>query len=603
MREGAFAGPSGPVGSGDVDVSALPFSAVVGQDEAKLALLLAAREPRLGGVLLRGQKGSAKTTLARGIAALLPGSAPFVELPLGATEDRVLGTVDTAHLLTTGEARVRPGLLAAAHGGVLYVDEVNLLADHLVDALLDAAVSGVGRIERDGMSHVYPARFVLVGSMNPEEGELRPQLLDRFGLAVEVVAPDDPAVRAEAVTRQLQRERAGASDDVHAEAEAALRARLDVAATADVPPEVVDLACRVAVEVGAEGLRADLMLSRAAAALAAWEDRPAATADDLRRVAPLVLAHRRRRTPFEEPGIDDRELDDAFDRAAEPPPADGDAGDDGEAAPDVVVAPGAEQAPPPLPRPSPADVGRAGRRVPAPDERGRVVRVVPAGDGDAVAAIPTALAVAERRAAVPGPDVHPDDLRATVRQGTTAHLVVLAVDTSSSMGAERRIAATKGAVLGLLTDAYQQRDRVALVAFRGTEAEVVLRPTGSVEVARARLAELPVGGTTPLAAALRTVRELAERALRTGDLSPVVVLVTDGRATAGGDDPLAEARTAAGELATLGVPALVVDAEDGMARLGLARELAGLLGADYVPLAAVDADSDTFPQAIRSLTR
>lgn len=578
-------------------MSTLPFSAVVGQDEAKLALLLAAREPRLAGVLLRGQKGSAKTTLARGVATLLPGDAPFVELPLGATEDRVLGTVDTAHLLTTGEARVRPGLLAAAHGGVLYVDEVNLLADHLVDALLDAAVSGVGRIERDGVSHAYPARFVLVGSMNPEEGELRPQLLDRFGLAVDVVAPADPGVRAEAVTRQLRRERGEDTDDGDDDE---LRRRLAAPATADVPPAVVDLACRVAVEVGAEGLRADLMLSRAAGALAAWEERPAATADDLRRVAPLVLAHRRRRTPFEEPGIDEQELDDAFDRAAAPPTADG---DDGEADPDVVVAPGAEQAPPPLPRPSRVDAGRAGRRAPSPDERGRVVRSVAARGGDVVAAIPTALAVAERRAADPGSAVHPDDLRATVRQGTAAHLVVLAVDTSSSMGAERRVAATKGAVLGLLTDAYQQRDRVALVAFRGAEAEVVLRPTGSVEVARARLAELPVGGATPLAAALRTVRDMAERALRTGDLSPVVVLVTDGRATAGGADPLAEARAAATDLAGLDVPALVVDAEDAMPRLGLARELAGLLGADYVPLAAVDDDPAAFPQAIRALTR
>ncbi|MEW6155345.1 MAG: ATP-binding protein, partial [Actinomycetota bacterium] len=180
-----------------------PFSAVVGQPEAQLALVLAAVDPGIGGVLLRGDKGSAKTTLARGLAGLLPDGAPFVELPLGATEDRVVGGLDVGAALGGGEAKAKPGLLVAAHGGVLYVDEVNLLADHLVDVLLDAAASGVHRMERDGVSTQHPARFVLVGSMNPEEGELRPQLLDRFGLAVEVRAPADPALRAEAVRRRL----------------------------------------------------------------------------------------------------------------------------------------------------------------------------------------------------------------------------------------------------------------------------------------------------------------------------------------------------------------------------------------------------------------
>ena len=184
-------------------MSQFPFRAVVGQDEAKLALVLAAVEPAIGGVLLRGQKGSAKTTLARGLARLLAGDAPFVELPIGTTEDRLVGSIDLAAALTGGEVRFSPGLLAAAHGGVLYVDEVNLLPDHLVDVLLDVAVSGVNRVEREGISHTHPSRFVLIGSMNPEEGDLRPQLLDRFGLAADVTAPSDPAERAEAVRRRM----------------------------------------------------------------------------------------------------------------------------------------------------------------------------------------------------------------------------------------------------------------------------------------------------------------------------------------------------------------------------------------------------------------
>ncbi|MGH9149804.1 MAG: ATP-binding protein, partial [Acidimicrobiales bacterium] len=207
-----------------------PFSAVVGQDELKLALLLNAVDPAVGGVLLRGQKGSAKTTLARGLAALLPGGSPFVELPLGATEDRVVGTLDLAAILATGEARFHPGLLHSAHGGVLYVDEVNLLADHLVDVLLDVASSGVNRVEREGVAHAHPSRFVLVGSMNPEEGELRPQLLDRFGLSVEVAAPTDPDQRAEAVARRMAFDRDPARFcTAWAEAEAGLHERLRAA--------------------------------------------------------------------------------------------------------------------------------------------------------------------------------------------------------------------------------------------------------------------------------------------------------------------------------------------------------------------------------------
>lgn len=606
----------------------LPFSAVVGLDDAKLALLLGASEPRLGGVLLRGQKGSAKTTLARGLAALLADDAPFVELPLGATEDRVLGSIDAAHLLTTGETRVRSGLLAAAHGGVLYVDEINLLADHLVDALLDTAVSGIGRIERDGISHTYPARFVLVGSMNPEEGELRPQLLDRFGLAVDIAAPVEVTERVEAVTRQLGLERLDdAADGARARfaaADAELARRLDAGLRAAAPAAVVELACRVALEVGAEGLRADLMLSRAAAAAAAWDGRDVATADDLRRVAPLVLGHRRRRNPFDAPGITPDELDEALDRASEPPDHRGD--DDDEAAtedktpghdrgnrprpapmPDTVIGPGTERDAPTLPVARTEVARAAGRRSAAPDDRGRFVRAVPETDDvSPLAVTQTAVAVAAKRATDPGAQITRDDLRVAHRQGTAANLVILAVDTSSSMGADRRIAATKATVLSLLTDAYQQRDRVALITFGGRGAEIALRPTGSVEVARNRLVELPVGGTTPLADALDVIRDLAEQAGRAKDLEPIVVIVTDGRATAGGDNPLTAARAAAARLAELGAPALVIDAEDTVSRLGLAQELATTLGAKCTPLAgledSLDGAGSELSRSIRGLT-
>lgn len=289
-------------------VRRFPFSAIVGQDDARLALLLAAVDPAIGGVLLRGEKGTAKSTMARSLAGLLPGGAPFVELPLGTTEERVIGTLDPH--ADSDETAFLPGLLAAAHGGVLYVDEVNLLPGDLVDALLDVAASGVNRVERPGLSHEHPARFVLVGSMNPEEGELRPQFLDRFGLAVEVVAPEDPAVRAEIVRRRLTHDAGGQVTGT--EADIVLRARLAAAIPAELPDEIVDFACRLAVSVGAEGLRADLVLCRAAAAYAGWSGRSVTTEADIEQVASLALGHRRRRRPFAPPTMEDHELQQAL---------------------------------------------------------------------------------------------------------------------------------------------------------------------------------------------------------------------------------------------------------------------------------------------------
>ncbi|MFI5044772.1 MAG: AAA family ATPase, partial [Acidimicrobiales bacterium] len=493
----------------------LSFSGVVGQDDAKLALVLAACEPRLGGVLLRGQKGSAKTTLARGLSSLLAGDAPFIELPLGATEDRVIGSIDAAELLASGTVRVRPGLMAAADGGVLYVDEVNLLADHLVDSLLDASVSGRNRIERDGVSHSHDARFVLVGSMNPEEGELRPQLLDRFGLAVDITMSTDVDERTRAVRRQLDHERGG-PDHSFAEADGRLADRIAGFSPAAVPDETVEVASRMALAVGAEGLRADLMLCRAAATLAGFEGRPAAGVDDLRRVAPMVLSHRRRRQPFDDPGLSDADLDRAVDEAVDetfdPPDSDppedgspdGDSPDNDAVDRTEVMGADGELAPPVAMRPSTpapeAPLASHGKSASSQGPRGRFVRAeVATGPISDVAVIPTALATATRRRAEPGTAVHRDDLRTAVRSDVAGRLVVIAVDASGSMGAERRMATAKAAVMGLLTDAYQQRDRVALVTVAGEAAEVSLRPTGSVEIARRRLIDLPVGGPTPLA--------------------------------------------------------------------------------------------------------
>lgn len=280
-----------------------PFSAVVGQEELRLALILTAISPRIGGVVIRGEKGTAKTTTVRAFAALL-GDAPLVNLPLGATEDRVVGSLNMETVLTTGRAEYQPGLLAQADGGVLYVDEVNLLADHLVDALLDAAASGRVSIERDGISHISPASFVLVGTMNPEEGELRPQLLDRFGLAVDIVASHDPQIRVDIIRRRLAFEadpEGFAQQWRDSDSDISLRIQEAKSLLGDVqlPDAILSQIAWLCANIDVDGMRADLVITRTAMAHAAWVGRSALTDEDVEIAARLALPHRRRRNPFD----------------------------------------------------------------------------------------------------------------------------------------------------------------------------------------------------------------------------------------------------------------------------------------------------------------
>ena len=334
--------------------SAYPFAGIVGMADLKLALLLNAVSPAIGGVLVRGEKGTAKSTMVRGLAALLPPvpvvpgcpyscdpAAPdptcpagphgavspelrpvtLAELPVGATEDRLTGSLDIERVLTAGTTAFQPGLLAAAHRGVLYVNEVNLLHDHLVDLLLDAAALGVNYVEREGVSVRHASRFLLVGTMNPEEGELRPQLLDRFGLTVQVTASQDPAERAEVVRRRLAFEadpaafvrRFDADTVALAGQVAAARARLP---QVELPDAALRQICAVCGAFGVDGMRANLVTARTAIALAAWSGRDVVTEEDIRIAARLALPHRRRRDPFDAPGLDEQALDDALREAA-----------------------------------------------------------------------------------------------------------------------------------------------------------------------------------------------------------------------------------------------------------------------------------------------
>lgn len=320
-----------------------PFSALIGQDEMQLALLLNAVNPAIGGVLIRGEKGTAKSTAARALATLLPQTqtkkpqltlrttegekthpitttfSSFVELPIGVSDDRLVGALDIEAALTAGKRHFEPGLLARAHGGVLYVDEVNLLADHIVDLLLDVAASGVNRVEREGISASHPALFLLIGTMNPEEGDLRPQLLDRFGLTVEVIGPRDAAIRAEVVRRRIAFETDPAKFvEQYIESERALTSQIEAAkAGLDrvmVPESMLDLITHICIGSEVDGLRADITMYKTASTLAAWDGRFEVTTDDVRQAARFVLPHRRRRQPFEEPGLDQEQLDNLIDQ-------------------------------------------------------------------------------------------------------------------------------------------------------------------------------------------------------------------------------------------------------------------------------------------------
>jgi magnesium chelatase subunit D len=573
--------------------------------------------------------------------------ARLVELPVGAAEDRVAGSLDLERALAEGVRAFEPGLLAAAHRGLLYVDEVNLLHDHLVDLLLDAAAMGRAHVEREGVSVSHAARFLLVGTMNPEEGELRPQLLDRFGLTVEVRASRDPAVRVEVVRRRLA---ADADPEGFAARWAAEDARVadQVAAARALLPGVVlsDAALRQIAEVCAafdvDGMRADIVTARAARAHAAWQGRLEVGPEDVRVAARLALPHRRRRTPFEEPGLDEQTLDEALDRAAqsepgpdpEPdpdpdgpdggPPGGGPVRDGGH--PDDVPegnphrddvsaernggsgGSGEQHPVEPAPPPGRAKVltapgtgtGTPGRRSRARTGQGRTtssqvphdVRTVRAGGLHLPATIRAAAADQRARGRRgEGPlRVRPEDLREAVREGREGNLVVFVVDASGSMAARHRMAAVKGAVLALLTDAYQRRDTVALIAFRGAGADLLLPATSSVEAGVARLRQLPTGGRTPLAEGLVAARDLLRvQRLRDPRRRALVLVVTDGRATAG-CRPLERSRQAARLLAAEGAASVVVDCESGPVRLGLAAELAVQLGAEHLPLAEVTAD-------------
>lgn len=672
-----------------------PFAAIVGQDQLKLALILNVINPHIGGVLVRGEKGTAKSTAVRALAALVPeidvvAGCPYncdpdrpqslcgccrddrgsvvkrpislVTLPLNATEDRVAGGIDLGRAVKEGARVMQPGLLARAHRGILYVDEVNLLDDHIVDIILDAASSGRNVIEREGISLAHASRFVLVGTMNPEEGELRPQLLDRFGLCVEVQAIADKESRVVLMERREAYDASPADfvrrfkrDDIKVTAQI-VQARRMLAAVR-MPEHLRSLASQLAVESNVAGHRADLVIEQAARTVAAWRGRREVTADDVLEVAPLVLCHRSREAapppppssrnqeqsrdqdnpaadnqpetseddgsrPEEQPGT--QETENSRD-AKNPQEAENSQADEmnapeeeGEAGPDNREREPDRQKDPVEQVFAVADTFKV-RKFTAPKDRlfrrgsgrrsrtrsarqqGRYVKSTTArtnGDVALDASLRAAAPYQARRENRNGLAVviRPEDIREKIREKRIGNFLLFVVDASGSMGARGRMAASKGAIMSLFLDAYQKRDRIAMISFRRNEAVVNLPPTASIELAAGLLREMPVGGRTPLSAGLAKSYEVSRNYLsREPTARPIVIIITDGRSNValGEKEPLAETFELAERMALdERLRFIIIDTESpGIVRFGLARKMALALSAQYFRIEDLQADT------------
>ena len=655
-----------------------PFSAIIGQENLKQSLLLNAVNPAIGGVLIRGEKGTAKSTAVRALAAILPeievveGCAyscrpnhpeaycdrcrqlgdrlmagkrrvRVVNLPLNATEDRVAGGIDFSMTIQKGRRALQPGLLAAAHRGILYVDEVNLLDDHIVDIVLDAAASGENIIEREGISCCHPARFILVGTMNPEEGELRPQLLDRFGLCVETAGAESPNDR---VTLMLRREEFDNDPTAFmqsvAEQNQAIARRIETGRKnlpgVRMPRHLRGFISELSTENNVAGHRADLVMEQAALAVAALESAPEVTVDHIRQVAPMVLVHRRREAqpppppppPEESPKENEPSQEDPPPENEEQPreqekqeneqhrsaePDQGEQGEDEKQPPDQSPPPpdnsedrifeiGATFKVKPISAPKDRLFRRgSGRRsrTRVSQKQGRYVKSCmnrQLGDIALDATLRAAAPYQKSRGNGGGLCVKltDADIREKVREKRMGNFLLFAVDASGSMGARGRMAASKGAVMSLLLDAYQKRDRVGMISFRRNEATVNLPPTTSVDLAGKLLAELPVGGRTPLSAGLtKTFEQVRNVLLKDPSARPIVILITDGKSNVafGEEKPVDEAiRLAAAMGRDERIQHIVVDTEEaGLITFGLAQRLATALQARYFKIEDLKAQS------------
>jgi len=649
-----------------------PFSAIVGQEDLKLCLILCAIDPSIGGVLIQGDKGTAKSTAARGLAQLLPmievgfdletgafnpyndiGSnetklinTPFVDLPIGATEDRVLGSLDFAGTISSKKPVFAPGLLAAANRGILYIDEVNLLPAHLVDVLLDAAAMGVNTVQREGVHIVHNARFMLIGTMNPEEGDLRPQLLDRFGLVVHVQAPNDPTLRSQVVRRRIAFDRSSIqfSKDWN-EAELTVKQQIhnskQILEKVTIQDEYIFLMSQICIEFGVDSLRADITLYKTTRALAAWHGRDKVNTNDIKQASKWVLKHRSRQNSNHSSSNhdeDEKKIDqliyesnknesnqnlDNNEQDYENNPQDyennqQDLDDDNQqdyednqqdldkdmqtfnaSMPDQIKK---------LKLANHIRGGQPGRRNSSQTtKKGHYIRSKPTDQPIDLAFDATLRAAAQ--SLCDSNQIRPEHFRRKVRHSTRDTLILFVVDASGSMSARHRMETIKGTINQLLSEAYQNRDRVGVVSFRGVTADLLLPPTKCVKLAQQHLQHLPTGGRTPLAHALFLTHQIIEQQLKNNvDDQPdniLLIVLSDGKANVPlppnllhdlniqqNNDPWKQTQYFAKRLANAKIPTLMVDTDLAhIVRVGRGKELAELLKADYLQLDDLTADN------------
>lgn len=614
-----------------------PFSAIVGQNQAKQALLIALVNPKSGGLLLGGKKGTAKTTLVRSACELIV-PQHLVEVPLNVTEDMLFGSIDIEYAVSKGKRRFLSGILGRANKNILYIDEANLLRQELLMAILDSNIAGFNHVERDGISYSQPVNYTVVGTMNPEEGILPSHLLDRFGMYVDLGNIESIEERAELIKRVLCYERSkGEFAQEYFQKNKELAERIAVAkellSYVEITEAMMQLAAQMCAQAFCAGHRAEIYLLEAARALAALSQRTYILPKDMDEAAVFVLPHRMRKPPDAEPeesqenntegnleqdNLDSEQQENNHDENQQLPPPTLDNTEDNSSNADENKDNNEQQnnsssnlAPEEqiaeidksfrLPK-LVLDLGKnnslrrgSGKRSATKTDlkQGRYVRAeLPknkvedlAFDATIRAAAPYQRVREDNGCAL---NIQKEDLRQKVREKRIGNTFLFAVDASGSMGARRRMNAVKGAIFYMLQDAYQKRDRVGMLAFRRDKAEVLLPITRSVDLAQKCLAEMSTGGKTPLAdglaAALMTLSKLNKK---DKELEPVLVVVTDGRANAvmeGETDPVGNALKIAEKIRKARIASVVIDTENDFIKLGIAKKLAQHMGASYYSL-------------------
>lgn len=621
-----------------------PFAAVCGMKKAKEAILLTLVNPFAGGLLLSGEKGTGKSTLVRSARELV--DAPWVEIPISITEDRLFGSIDAEEAIRSGHKKLLPGLIDEADKGIIYIDDVNLLRDDLLSAVLNIREAGGYRLERDGLSEQRDTAFTVLAVMNPESGTLSSSSLDRFGLFAQADPSYDDETRLEIIRRVLDFEKDGIAFRAKWQEETdALKKKIKDARAAlskvEVSAAMIQLAAVYTLKAHVAGHRADIYLIEAARAEAALEGRKYVLPKDLERAAEFVLPHRMRKAeeqqgqpseemPQEQPEEDNKPQQEEEQQTpqnnefshppeAQPPQINTEDADDssheqnqdnaqmsnprGQSRERIDDADLHVNLPPMWIEPSKDRKPKKGsgkRSLTMTDlMQGRYVRAeIPKAKTSDIAFDATLRAAAPYQKARPSNGcavvIRKDDLRSKVREKRTGNIFLFVVDASGSMGARERMKTVKGVIFKILLDAYQKRDRVGMVAFRKNQAEVLLPVTRSVDFAQKKLATMPTGGKTPLAKGLLKAEDVLDMLYRQdANQDPVMILITDGRATSSlnkGTNPVTDALEEAKRIGRRNIPVAVIDTESGFIKLGLAKKLAKAMGASYFQVDKISED-------------